>query len=120
MGCDIHMVLEQHYEGFGWVGVSTFAGANQPARERNYDRFAKLAGIRGDGPEPLGLPEDASVTARALASDWGGDGHSHSWIALEKALPLWLGAQRGGAIRELFGADEDRLAEYRLVFWFDN
>jgi len=97
MGCDIHMVLEQKYEG-EWVGIhayphlDTAAFSAIPERirgrswavvtSRNYELFGKLAGVRTPGPAPLGIPEDVSQLSRALIKWWDGDGHSHSYLSL--------------------------------------
>lgn len=156
MGCDIHMVVERKF-GERWVGVHAcpygwaevmpptggFVSGRTywPVRSRNYDLFAALAGVRGDGPEPRGLPDDASDLTVMEAEGWGDDGHSHSWLPLSEALMLFIqhrqvGALEGGHPLDYFGVDvytdEDNegdppdlnarptLAEYRLVFWFDN
>ena len=149
MGADIHMVLERSTKEFGWVGIQTFASmsiynyaANEGkgridtycsivARNRNYELFAKLAGVRGDGPEPKGLPDDASPLTLMKLSEENDDLHSHTWWMLEQALPLFaaphLGAQllepnaRNNAMR-MFGLyeGEDDAADYRLCIAFDN
>lgn len=54
------------------------------ATGRNYDLFAKMAGVRGRGPEPKGLPDDVSDIVNLAADQWGGDGHSHSFMSLEE------------------------------------
>lgn len=152
MGADIHMVLEVLHEG-EWVGLHAFPYARVTAhrdaaavweylswlpRSRNYDLFAALAGVRGPGPEPRGMPEDASPLARMESDHWGGDGHSHSWMLMSEALPIFqrfqfnsAAARLGGmSLEELrtidleyFGMSDDEeeaLDTYRLVFWFDN
>lgn len=144
MGCDIHMVVERRV-GDEWVAWSIPAPHSRlyvkegeldfsvpVALGRNYTRFAKLAGVRGEGPEPRGIPEDASQSSRALIAHWGSDGHSHSWVGLDEAARIFLGTE----YREFapdsypakypgshyFNVDEldDHADEYRLVFWFDN
>lgn len=64
MGCDIHMYVEHRakkptsdYEK-RW---SSFGGRINPGR--NYTIFANLAGVRGEGPEPKGCPEDLGWSA---------------------------------------------------------
>lgn len=143
MGCDIHMVLEEKDDDLGWVGIDAFRGhrdrkgnSSWPAvTDRNYRRFAALAGVRGDGPEPRGVPEDASALTRLEIRGWGGDGHSHSWLPISDAVKIfstrfyeaeqaldpksyeaaspadfWFGSS---------GADSEP-NKYRLIFWFDN
>lgn len=67
---------------------------------RNYDLFAILANVRngrgfagiptgyGFNPisEPRGLPEDVTSIVKEDSNDWGGDGHSHSWLSLSEVL----------------------------------
>lgn len=82
----------------------------------------------GDGPEPRGLPDDASDTALTFADDWGSDGHSHSWLPLDEAAAIYLATEFNPSnfaqqypASEFFGVDRpDDEDEYRLVFWFDN
>ena len=102
---------------------------------RNYDFFAKLAGVRGDGPEPKGAPDDASELARMMIDQDGPDGHSHSWDTLKDFIFKWLvSAGDESAATAVAGAlegDEKILAHvagvwpedmnlYRVVYWFDN
>ncbi len=139
MGCDIHLVLERK-NGAKWVAVNTFnshesaygRGWSCPlARDRNYERFAALAGVRGTGPEPRGLPADISETARLLADDWGGAGHSHSWLPIKDATKVFLDTEHRAPEPDSIAAkypsshyfgvdDEESAGDYRLVFWFDN
>ncbi len=142
MGCDIHLVLEQYDTDLGWVGVDTFEshegghgkGWCRPiVRERNYKLFAAIAGVRGEGPPPRGIPDDASATTRFLVKQWGEDGHSHSWLPLDDAAREW-NAERYPGEKRLdpndyrarfpksfwFGVDEDDATVFRVVFWFDN
>lgn len=138
MGCDIHLVLERKNDAGKWVGVDTFnshasaygeSHSVPVARSRNYERFAALAGVRGDGPEPRGLPSDASDTTRLLATDdWGADGHSHSHLPLGEAAKIFLQTEFKKPQRtslamtdpayHYFGVDP--ADGYRIVFWFDN
>lgn len=146
MGCDIHLVLEKRH-GDKWVGVDTFTGhhrgkfylkegerdySSPVTRQRNYERFALLAGVRGDGPPPRGVPSDASDTTGLLIQEWGTDGHSHSWLPLSEAVHVWSLTQSGmDKFSEdypavyFFGVDTsdgsgDKNENYRVVFWFDN
>lgn len=151
MGADIHMVLEKKYQG-KWVGehafpyivrdlpddakevlqqakkyVSTYVCFE--ARQRNYSLFGALAGVRCDGPEPLGVPDDASDLSLMEIDGWGCDGHSHSYMDLADAFPLFvahlypskvLDDDRFRLCDTLFGVDYEDRGQYRLVFWFDN
>lgn len=141
MGCDIHLVLERK-QGDKWVGVNAFDCGHDSqgnfripsARNRNYKRFAALAGVRGDGPEAKGLPKDVSELSELLAHDWGNDGHSHSWMGLSEASRVFLETdwpckdednesfKQSYPAYHFFGveSDEANRHEYRIVFWFDN
>lgn len=102
------------------------------ARSRNYERFAQLAGVRGDGPAPRGLPDDMSETAALLVEDWAGDGHSHSWLPMKDAAAVFLATERNPPEMakkypdsHFFGVDTSGASgksrdDYRLIFWFDN
>lgn len=146
MGCDIHLVLEKRH-GDKWIGIDTFTGHHRAkwtlkddeydwsspvARSRNYERFAALAGVRGDGPEPRGVPADASCTTAYLVEAYGSDGHSHSWLPMKEAAEVWKRTQNnmddhGAKYPEsyFFGVDTSegsshKSDDYRVVFWFDN
>lgn len=150
MGCDIHMILEVKAND-KWIGLNTFqyfsrhaVEADMPhselphtsqyffwlVRARNYTLFGKLAGVRTDGPEPRGVPEDASELARMIIEDWDCDGHSHSWGLLSEIGGLFLATyepnkmvddKRVDRMLGLFGLDEEAEPEnYRLVYFFDN
>lgn len=54
------------------------------ATDRDYQLFALLASVRGNGPrEARGIPSDVSPTIKA-AAEADCDGHSHSYISLEE------------------------------------
>ncbi len=154
MGCDIHVVLEKKWND-KWVGLKEYGAVcgsifNPESREwskgyiffktttRNYDRFAKLAGVRGEGPDPKGLPADASDLSLML---YGGDNiglHSHSWHSLREAAQIFLASE--GDPAELFLLDkpdprrddpfghyfdvelydDESPDDYRIVYCFDN
>lgn len=127
MGCDIHGWVEQRV-GDRWVAVREL---NDNANQRNYKRFAALAGVRGDGPEPRGLPEDISETTSWHVRAWNGDGHSHSWLPVIEALPLFQAVRYPGQEvteyerrwPESYYFDIESTEDpstYRIVFWFDN
>jgi hypothetical protein len=107
--------------------------------KRNYSLFALLAGVRNySGVIPLarprGIPQDVSTQVGALASQYGDDGHNHSWLGLndiESALSDMLITGRNElvfsdleAIRS--GLEQRRVSfgclsrHVRIVFWFDN
>lgn len=149
MGCDIHIIVERKY-GDEWVGLQEethviyweknsggeWARAfrwNESSR-RDYDAFAKLAGVRGQGPEAKGLPADMSQLTRVL---YGGnsDYHSHSWCtpreffeAKVSSMPNpaeALLAAGHPAVTHPFGYwfgmyEPEEGEEYRIVFCFDN
>jgi hypothetical protein len=148
MGCDIHVVLEKKFGG-KWIGMRELSSMQiyLPVAEdnyakryvfcnassRNYGLFARLAGVRGEGPEPKGMPEDASELARALY-DNNSDLHSHSWCTLEEYLEHLVAASSSPArvlltdspemkdpyvfFFNMYPPEDDE--EYRVVFAFDN
>lgn len=151
MGCDIHVVLEKQYktgDSIEWVGLNCFApivplsvGSFRKTNEttywcitdRNYELFSALAGVRGNGPEPRGLPEDASLLTLMKLEPWGQDAHSISWGTLDDIGGLFLAhyapefsleGHRKDVLLSLFGVlsypDNVDLSEYRVVYWFDN
>jgi hypothetical protein len=143
MGCDIHATLEVKTLT-GWVCVNTYHGHHMAypcgdrdwslpvTTARNYARFAALAGVRGEGLEPRGVPDDASETTKYLVGLWGSDGHSHSWLPAEEAAEIFLAtdhAQSPDEYKTKFPAsyylevedlEVEGTAEHRLIFWFDN
>ena len=151
MGCDIHMVLERKIKG-EWVGMHSFpylrGAVHEPktdkdayyypgwiATDRNYSLFAAVAQVRSygdEGMEPRGVLPDLSPLARFEVDGWGEDVHSHTWLTLHEATPLFLAHygqddlltdRRHYTCANLLGADynEDKdLLDYRLIIWFDN
>lgn len=154
MGCDIHLCLEKKHDGV-WVGINSFSwevlsalsaplhSVHFPARERHYDLFAALAGVRGDGPEAKGLPEDMSSLTMMLTDEIGGNGHSRTWYSLKEAAEIYelvcdgpqaaqrvagklLNEKTTPAMTKYFGIqaeyfdDPKEIDNYRVVFWFDN
>jgi len=160
MGCDIHIVVEQHHPELGWVGLhacpyhtGTIYGAKATTAQgsaswdldgRNYTLFGALAGVRQDVPdypnaEPRGLPDDASPLAAMLSEAMDDDGHSHSWMMLTEAWPIFkryqfndIEARIKGEVPEdecyslskhfgiSFVGEMSDLDKFRIVFWFDN
>lgn len=163
MGCDIHPVLEKKWTNpntgeTNWVGVHAYPYTtikevwigdkptvvnhfHVPAPQgRNYRLFAKLAGVRGDGPDPRGLPEDASDLALMSIGNTEGDLHSHSWATAREWVQACLAIEPDP--EKLFlspDSDDPRVAkpyehyleleiyedeespdDYRIVFAFDN
>ena len=126
MGTDIHGWVE-HKVGGKWIAVCPLKDY-----ERNYRRFALLAGVRDEYVEsnitPKGIPEDVSETARYnIESDWDGEGfetcHSHSYMSLEEACEIFneTAYERTEYPSLLFfNQDPEEVEKARLVFWFDN
>ncbi len=148
MGCDIHAHIEVKLNG-KWEYYSPLA------IWRSYATFAKMANVRnwGGGPRPLslpkGLPNDVTLMTKLHSDYYGIDGHSHSWLGLNKIIKLleffesekikkpwgshceddkykrsdfgvWL---FGGSISGLKKYPDDypkELEDVRMVFWFDS
>lgn len=149
MGCDIHMCVERKI-GNEWH--TAWDGDIQPmidapsdrrqfpiVRARNYGLFADLAGVRGDGPEPKGLPDDLSPLTEHIVHGWGEDGHSHTWYYMDEFCAIWdrpdtdeaklqlvkdtlQDVRREPTSQKLFGLwpEDQNMREYRVVIWFDN
>lgn len=134
MGCDIHMTVEmQDHLGY-WHGIQSIewieaydSGFTIPkALKRNYSRFGALAGVRHDGPDPRGLPEDISfMTTHRLGQPYG-PYHSHSWLPLREAAAIFKATDHRPYDTDespevhYFGLDPEDAEHCRLVFWFDN
>lgn len=134
MGCDIHVVIEKKF-GDKWIGMELCRSISHypfdsekgeladkpgyiwhPARSRNYELFAKLAGVRGDGPDPKGLPEDASELSHAVLPADDSDLHSHSWCSMEEYIRLLLETESNPA--KVLLTDSVQLKDpYRYYFW---
>jgi hypothetical protein len=169
MGADIHMFIEKRLPSGNWVCVRNL---NEPIRSeglrlmyenrgvsnekfdaywnlrsRNYELFAALAGVRGDGPEPKDLPQDVSEYVQTEYAGWGMDAHSASWYSADEFVQIYdrIGVQVDEekplspyvAVRIELGAEvatanflhdkasvhvdeDDSVDLYRFVFWFDN
>ena len=105
---------------------------------RDYNFFARLAGVRGDGPRPNGLPPDASAMTQRCVASWKGDGHSHGHMTLREFVKRKIigddslaeaaksKLQGGDPIAEYLGdcVDDDNDITLddntRVVYWFDN
>jgi len=133
MGCDIHGWVEHCHEG-KWVATSEFTDL---ACARNYERFNLLARVRGEEGDPAGIkargiPANVSDTVCYHIQSWGEDGHSHSWLRLSKALPIFMQTEHrepdqakwgeSYALWRYFGVEREGLtgSDWRIVFWFDN
>ena len=104
---------------------------------RDYDFFARLAGVRGDGPEPNGVPSDASALTQRCVMRWEGDSHSHVHMTLREFVKRKIitdvtiadaaksKLQGGDPIAEFLGncIDDDDITlddNTRVIAWFDN
>ena len=162
MGADIRFTIEHRdpHDGLGWVGVfwsdafysppSYITPEEQRCRmdhgvhpfgrlgRRDYEFFARLAGVRGDGPEPNGVPPDASVMSQRCVLRCEGYGYSHGHMTLREFVKRKIISddslaeaaksklQGGDPITEYLGdcvdGDNDITLDdnTRVVFWFDN
>lgn len=150
MGCDIHVWLERKIDD-EWCMISEASSGcggkfDSFGRERDYAFFAQLAGVRGDGPPPKGLPDDVSKVVQYHSDRWGYDGHSHSWNTLKEWMEIKVSLMRvrkDERVSKVEGNnyalwcyyllghepifDEDNVEEwiesfddYRVVYFFDN
>ena len=131
MGCDIHAMIEGKYHWTS-IGAWHWQSCGEVRISRNYSLFAKLADVRNyDGIEPISKPRFEALAAlkesddercsdafRRWASDFGVDGHSHSYVTLDELQTADVElAARCKLIVLAHGLDP---AEARLVFFFDN
>lgn len=155
MGADIHFVIEQKHND-SWIGVYSTDSPIPRRRslssdktkewestshwpelgERNYEFFGNLAGVRREGPEPNGIPDDASQLTQLCSEYWSGDGHSHGHCDLDHFCRTWLEANpdlapkmmrdktanpRTNPVNYHFPyLDRSTFEHFRVVFWFDN
>lgn len=105
---------------------------------RDYGFFGRLAGVRRDGPDPNGVPPDASTMTQRVVARWEGDGHSHGHMSLREFVKRKIitdvtiadaaksKLQGGDPIAEYLGdcVDESNGITLddntRVVFFFDN
>lgn len=135
MGCDIHAFIEiklhNKWEYYGEIELY-----------RNYAIFAKLAGIRDNGEEPVipiaycrGILDDSSEIYKLHVKNWEGDGHSHSWITSEEFMELYNFTKKfnntyfnsvllfGQYLVDFFESKRyipKEVKNFRIVFFFDN
>lgn len=156
MGCDIHIIVERKFRD-RWVGIhacgyvnhvshslyphetSLLEGPNKWSAHwrcegRDYDLFGHLAGVRGSGPEPNGIPDDVSDLAQMVIESWGDDGHSHCHYLLRdcamhfiarNAPEVIVAEERYNWLASFFGLEDftgkdDLLNNTRLIILFDN
>lgn len=167
MGCDIHMVIEKQIKtpkhGEVWVTVNTLDalfpdglvaetkhdtpyGNYYRIECRNYEFFADIACVRGEGEyQERGLPKDLSPLAESIVQSWGIDGHSHSYLYADEMIPLYIkhcltDDEKSKLITDRINGlssiqtfhlimerhfnvttiEEDNPQDYRFVFFFDN
>jgi len=108
MGCDIHLYREKLVNGT-WLTADEWVdkygeGADVPFekqfRDRNYNLFGMLAGVRvrEEPPyqfKPRGMPMKACDQVMKACEFWDTDGHSHSYLYLHeiKELRVFLASQ---------------------------
>lgn len=161
MGADIHLFLEKKLPNDTWATIQTFAPVPKVAiglktehhydwlffqlDRRNYALFAELAGVRGFGPDPRGIPPDASPLYLQYVKEWDSDGHSHSWCSAStfvqsyintldrdtqvvKNYAAWvLDRGQNAAVLTFLDSycairvrEDDKAHDYRFCFFFDN
>lgn len=153
MGADIHIFPEYRVDGGAWQshpditveledkGTAyefTYISYNSGIH-RDYNLFAALAGVRGRGPEPKGLPPGISPIVQQAIDNWEGDGHSYSYISLEDFAVVLRdrGYRNIGELaifksckkiykelseidKILLDSEKGSTVEFRVIFFFDN
>jgi hypothetical protein len=162
MGCDIHLYVEKRLKNGDWAfvrnlneginseglrpwgGQGKACGGHWNLSGRNYNLFSRLAGVRGPGPAPKGLPNNVSEFLDEEHMSYGGDAHSASWSTplefmeayiashqeyeegepLDKYIQIRLKDGVEMAVykfmRDMCSLNTDEAEEYRFVYWFDN
>jgi len=169
MGCDIHMMVEKKVKtekhGEVWATVNSLGavfpdglsraselkrdtpfGYYYRAEDRNYEFFADLACVRGEGEyQERGLPDDVSLVFLNCVESWGIDGHSHSYLYADEMIPLYIkhhltDEEKGKLFADRINGlssiqtfhlimerhfnvatnEDDDPQDYRFVFFFDN
>lgn len=129
MGCDIHLYMEKKTDN-GWERVRYI----HDLYFRSYWQFAQLGMTgRAYGTEPLfelkGLPQNLSEFVQRELDEYGGDGHSPSYLTLqEMGEKLASNKDAGPQIWEIFEEMQSLFKkhkledkkDFRLVYWFDN
>ena len=147
MGCDIHIAVERKIADGFWTPVrfmspikvhlspeNKIGYAKAQVCSRNYEFFAAIAGVRGDGPEARGYPEDVSPSTRFYLESVGD--HTPSWLPIKDFLAAFMATRwvspiekenaGNGEIKypasEFFYLDEadETPDDYRVVFNFDS
>jgi hypothetical protein len=107
MGADIHIYAERKLSDGTWAMCKSFEGQSSSqfdsrvkvlerktlftrARMRNYNFFADLAGVRGDGPDHKGFPNDASPLVQEEFDRWNTDAHTPSWYSAREFVPIFM------------------------------
>lgn len=93
MGADIHLYIEFKKGDSPWEADENHRLIEEDpeyiylkdadATHRDYSVFAALAGVRREGPDPIGLPSDLSQKIKKESDRWDGDGHSHNYDSLK-------------------------------------
>ena len=154
MGCDIHAHLEVKLISKNFRDQVRAAITDElrwhyysPVKiERNYEIFAKMAGVRNNGDiEPIamprGIPDDISLITRMNYEQLGSDGHSYSWLDVDELIELkefykstlsigplsqcpflgvWVFRNEIDDYKKYPDEFPPEVADIRLVFWFDN
>ena len=167
MGTDVHMTIEKKIQtpkrGEVWVTVNTLNsifpdglvtdrkhdtpyGNYYRIECRNYEFFADLACVRGEGEyQERGLPDDVSLVFLNCVESWGIDGHSHSYLYADEMIPLYIkhhltDEEKGKLFADRINGlssiqtfhlimerhfnvatnEDDDPQDYRFVFLFDN
>jgi hypothetical protein len=144
MGCDIHIVVVKK-KGRGceilWDPGEFWRDENRSqaeydehwrksrlAQSRNYERFAKLSGVRGDGPEANGWPDWASDHVDMSDEDL----HSHTHYPIRQAAKIFLATEHKdtdkAALAEInpiamyfnINPDEHDLSKVYVLISYDN
>jgi hypothetical protein len=165
MGADIHIYAERRLKDGTWATCKTYQAESATAFEdpergasaypmmfyrvggRDYNFFAALAGVRGEGPIAKGMPDDAAPLTMEHWHSWYSDAHSHSWYSAREFVPIFMAhwlreEERAQLVADSLAGhpislttkvlthylgidvpyvnDQPDVDAIRFVFWFDN
>lgn len=123
MGCNSHITVEvkdTDYPSLGWQ-----CWAEHVMESRCYDLYAAMAGVRGFGPEPKGMPLDRSLVSKCFHDEHSE--HSITWLTPKEYAEAYNAAgmvvsKEWEAILKCLFVLEEVFGEgnVRMIIGFDN
>lgn len=106
----------------GTAGELTFKSWDRGFfNDRNYELFSLLADVRQASYvepicDPRGMPEDLSEEVAEIVSDWGSNGHSHTYFTIDELMTFdWF-----QTVDVFFYIQDDLPEDNSNVPWWDD